>query len=377
MAPPETVVVSDARVETDEAWWARFVRAETAFPWLAAFAVACLAELASFVIAATWIEEHAWRFTLIAENPFARGEVGLVEHRMRILGPTISWLLGLPPLLGAYVVNWSANIPLLAVSFRLIRERSTPAVALLFTALLATTHVTMSSRTLIGYQDSLAFLCVVIAMYTRRPRWAAAVLFLGLFADQRLVLLVPFVVLWHALDGAGQRATMPWRLAVALGISVALWFAASAALSAYFGVGSKTASFAKQLLTGEHALHQVKLGYLHLGYWMALRAGWAAVAIGLFATVRRVGWASISILAALAGCALGAILVADVSRGASFAFPLMFVGAVEAARLEERSALVLLGTLLLVNLSCPSYQALNRGLWIVSYPLPLEILRSF
>ena len=51
--------------------------------------------------------------------------------------------------------------------YRMTRSVTAVPTAILVVLLMATTHLTMSSRTLLGYQDSLVFLMILGAMASR------------------------------------------------------------------------------------------------------------------------------------------------------------------------------------------------------------------
>src|SRR5262249_15231106 len=121
----------------------------------AALITAVIAEAISILFAATIYDQHHSRFTGLSANPFAFGEVDIPypEHRLRILGPVVAWAIGLRGKAGAYVPI-AFNIPLLMLFYVVLRHRTTRSLAVVFTLLMATTHVTMESRTLIGYHDT-------------------------------------------------------------------------------------------------------------------------------------------------------------------------------------------------------------------------------
>jgi hypothetical protein len=143
----------------------------------AALLVALTAEAISFFFAATWTSQFMHRYTLLVENPFVAGNIPLEpEYRMRILGPVISWLLGLHGV-ASTLVPAVANIPLLALLYAILRRRTSRKAATLGTLLMATTHLTMTSRTLLGYQDTLGFLLILAAMAVRNAGLGAVCLF--------------------------------------------------------------------------------------------------------------------------------------------------------------------------------------------------------
>src|SRR5215469_9002813 len=86
--------------------------------WAAAFLVGLTAEFLSFCVASSFYTGiYLYRFMPMVPNPFAAGLDIVPEHRMRILGPTIAWLLGVRGV-GAAVIPALANIPILMILYR-------------------------------------------------------------------------------------------------------------------------------------------------------------------------------------------------------------------------------------------------------------------
>jgi hypothetical protein len=338
--------------------------------------IAIVAELTSVFFAATCCTDFAERFTNLCPNPFTSAPVVLPEHRLRILGPVIAYCLGLRGL-PATMIPIVANIPLLVIVYWMLRRRGVAAATAALTLFtLSTTHVTMSSRVLLGYQDSLVFLFIVIAMAVDNPWFGGIALFLGMFGDQRAVLAVPLVLVWHAIDDERPDA---WKRfftrSFIYGIFVVVWIAASAAVLHYISQGQAVQSSIRGILLGNH-LEKVKPGYLQLSYFMAFKAAWLFPVVICLIWLRRRPWLVLVMVGSLALILIGAILVDDLSRAASFAFPMILIAIVGIWRRDPILCTHLILACLIINLITPFYQGMNSGLWLISYPLPVELARA-
>jgi hypothetical protein len=344
----------------------------------AAFVVALAAEAISIFFAATYDAQFINRITVLAENPFAKGEIPHthIEHRLRILGPVIAWGLGLHGMAAAWVPVM-ANVPLLMLLYGMLARRLSRPTAITAVILMATTHVTMSSRMLLGYQDSLAFLLMLAAMAAPNIVLSGLFLFLGCFGDQRAIFAVPYILAWRAWvdDLHGGLALQRFLVrGVFLTAVVGAWVALSRALLHSFQIQAPAGIAIGTYYLGD-LLRDLKPGYLQIGLFMCFKAAW------IFPLVLLWMWAGKRpLLAAMLGASTLTILVlsamiTDMSRTASFCFPAVILGIVVLGRSDERRCFDMVGACLLVNLISPFYQAMNTGLWMIGYPLPVELAK--
>ncbi len=339
----------------------------------AALLVAMVAETISFLFATTMDEGYHHRFTGLSVDPFARGTVPIPypEHRLRLLGPVLAWTLGLRGLVGTYVPI-AFNVPLLMLFFLVVRRRATLPLAIVFTLLMATTHVTMSSRILLGYHDSMVFFFATLAMVCRSPWLAAMSFFLALFGDPRVALMIPLMGIWTLMDPGSERplATSLRRVAVLVASSAAFVLASDALLRAFEYEDSSTREIERYLAL--EFLNAMNPMYLHLSASMTFKAGWllALMPMWLWLTRRpRV----VAILAANVLTIAGlAVMVHDFSRALTFCYPLLLLGVLALEEEAPHSALTVVSTCYAINLLTPFYQGMTKGLWLVSYPLSVE-----
>jgi hypothetical protein len=173
-----------------------------------ALALAFAAELFSFFLNSTvHIHFHSYlRFIDIADAPFApvkSRDLPFQEYRLRMLGPTVAYLLGLHGLI-ATIVPLLAAVPLYFCVYRAMRRRVSAGTATAALFLLATTLVTMSSRMILGFQDTLASFGISICIYYRYYVIMCIAMFLGMFADERAAAAIPLILLWHLLERRGH-----------------------------------------------------------------------------------------------------------------------------------------------------------------------------
>ena len=339
---------------------------------------AVVAESLSFAFASSWYTDEIYvsRFTGLSQDPFRVGELPIPypEHRLRLLGPVIAWALGLRGIAGT-LVPVLASLPLLGLVYVFVRRRCSVQMGLVSTLLLATTHLTMTSRTLLGYQDSLVFLCCVAALMVRRPALRGAMLFLAMFGDVRAVLVVPFLLIWpgaqdDALPPLGEMA----RRAMACAVAVAAWIAGANLLLHLLGYEEMSSIRLTMYLRGDF-LKDIVPAAIPLSGFMTFKAAWLFALAGVAWMYQRHWLLGIYVTAVLLAIAGSSLLVHDFSRALAFCFPVILLGLAGSWRRDPHTCIIAAGTCLMVNLLSPFFQGLTSGLWVISYPLPLELAR--
>jgi hypothetical protein len=342
----------------------------------AALITAVIGEAISILFAATIYDQHHSRFTGLSANPFAFGEVDIPypEHRLRILGPVVAWAIGLRGKAGAYVPI-AFNIPLLMLFYVVLRHRTTRPLAVVFTLLMATTHVTMESRTLIGYHDTMVFFFVALAMISRSSFACALAFFLALLGDPRAAVTIPMLAIWTFTQSESKRP-----LADALVRFVIL----AAVVIVFLGISSVALDYLEyksiaQAATGRYFtnvyVQQIRPGWLHLAAFMSFKAGWLLAIVPLWFLLGRRPFTTMILAGNLLVITALGLLVFDFARALTFCFPLLLIGAIELDRSARSLTVPIVGTCYLINLITPFYQGLTIGVWTISYPLPVELAR--
>jgi hypothetical protein len=370
-------------------WWQRGCRVlatieERNGMFVAGLAAGVFAEAVSFLFASSWYVDHADRFTGLSATPFAVGDIPIpyAEHRLRLLGPVIAWAVGLGGSIYGTLIPVVANFPLLALAYVFVRKRSSIQMGLVAVLLLSTTHLTMSSRTELGYHDSLVYLCVLGALLARRLPLKAVLLFLALYGDVRALLVVPFILVWpedlgEALPPVSEIA----KRAVACAVGAIVWFISARLLLMAFEYEQVLAERVTDaglwapVVLDDRVVPAIDPYILHLSVFMAFKAAWLFVFIPIWIIGGRNRLIAAFLAMGFAAIAVPAFVVHDVSRALGFEFPLILLGLVELWRRRPSTGLVVAGTCLAVNLASPFYHGMTWGLWVISYPLPFELIR--
>jgi hypothetical protein len=371
-------------------WWRAGCRLLAALEarkgvFFAGLAAAVFAEGVSFLFASSWYTHHAGRFTGLSLAPFAVGEVPIpyAEHRLRLLGPVIAWAVGLGGSIYGALIPVLGNIPLLALAYLFVRQRSSIQMGLVSVLLLATTHLTMSSRTLLGYHDSLVYLCCLGALMTRGSLLRGLLLFLALYGDVRAVLVFPFILIWPlSTEDRAPAAGEVAKRAVMCATVLAMWAISARGLLLAFDYDRVLSSrvtgfgFLEPVVMVEGDVFDAFDPYiLHLSVWVSFKAAWLFMFVPIVIIARRSRLMAAYLAATFIGIAGAAFLVHDISRAMALGFPLILLGLIELWRRSPRTGLVVAGTCLAVNLTSPFYHGMTWGLWLISYPLPLELIR--
>lgn len=341
-----------------------------------AFAVAITAELISIFLASTMTGYYSARFTGLSADPFAHGTVPIPypEHRLRLLGPILAWALGLKGAWGTLVPP-AFNVPLLMVVYHVLRRRVSLNLTVATTLLMATTQVTMTSRTLLGYHDSMVFFFLLLAMVSRSIAGCLACFALALLGDPRAALCIPVMAVWSAIEGrqgwkaGGIRAGL-------LGLLTLGFAVGSKLLLEYLDYGDQASGRLLTYFDGRY-LKDIDFYFLPLSTWMSFKAAWLLAAAPIWLWLGTRPWLAVGLLGNLLVIAAAGILVHDVSRALAFAFPFVLLGVILTHRAAPRQAAAVISTCYAVNVFTPFYQGWSWMLWIQSAPLPWVVAREW
>ena len=166
-----------------------------------------------------------------------------------------------------------------------------------------------------GWFDNCAQAFMVLALVARRPALAFAAVLAAAFTDERALIAVPLIALFHAWTG-GRRglawapvAAVPAYLLLRLILGLVLRIRTASA-----GIG-----------TLDMVLPNLRVSAL--GIWASLEGGWLIVVAAALAAAgcgkgRRALWLIAATIVPIAA----SILVIDFSRSASYAFPAILAG---------------------------------------------------
>lgn len=323
------------------------------------------------------------RFTLqyepLTHAPFSPELLGEPQTRHRILGPLLAYLLGLHGLASAAIPILAGTIMLsfvyLFTWFRLERAWS-----FWTTLLLATTQTVMTSQTWIGYQDALAGACVAACLLTRRMWLVAVLLFVGMLADERCIVGMPFVVAIHCWPCTNPpwRMVMPWLSTII--VAACCWAVYFAYALQHFvpqevWLSSDPVKYDPiKIATTFHYLFK-NVNHLALGYFESLRGGWLIVGFGVWHLYVHRKWKLlIMIVVLLMAGLLQAGMVADISRAAATEWPAILFGLHVLKHLTSDHSFFLLKASCMLNVFTPCYQVLGTVVQYY-YPLPVSMIR--
>ena len=341
-----------------------------------AFVVAFTAELISVFLASTMTGYYSARFTGLSLDPFARGTVPIPypEHRLRLLGPLLAWALGLKGAWGTLIPP-AFNVPLLMVVYHVLRRRVSLNATVAATLLLATTQVTMTSRTLLGYHDSMVFFFLLLAMVSPSIAGCLVCFGLALLGDPRAALCIPVMAVWTALEG-GQGWKAGAIRAGSLGLITIGFVIGSKFMLEYLDYGNQASGRLLTYFDGRY-LKDIDLYFLPLSTWMTFKAGWLFAVAPIWLWLGTRPWLAAALLGNLLVIVGAGILVHDVSRALAFAFPFVVIGVILTHRVAPRYTAAIIGTCYAVNVFTPFYQGWSWMLWIQSAPLPWVVARGW
>ena len=338
---------------------------------------AVLSQALSFFLfsPALWMAPNG-RFTNqyepLTHQPWTDAPLESPQTRHRILAPTIAYALQLHGLASAFVPIVGGTI-MLMLTYLVVTRHIEERWASWATVLVATTQTLISSQTWIGYQDTFGGAAIMACFLTRTPWFAAAYLFLGMLAEERCAVAIPFILLWH-VDLAQPR---PWK-------TVSLWvlalFVAVVAWAGYYYYATQHFLSAEQRATynlGGTSFRQMmsQLNYLALGYFQSIRGAWIIIGYVGYLLLQRSSWLAMLIgLVGILGCLVQAGIVADISRSTAMLWPIVLLCLREMKRHDTGNGLFLLKTIVFFNLLTPCYQVVGSSVQYY-FPLPISLSR--
>jgi hypothetical protein len=284
----------------------------------------------------------------LSQNPATQLAPAWSYTQHRILGPLIAYGTFLRGTLSP-LVPVIANYFILCLSYRLLRRHRCDVLAsVMITATLGTTLIVATSQSWAGFQDSLGFLFILVAMSIRQPVLVGAMFAVAMLADERTLSAVPLVLTWHLITGPAERR---WKQAMWMGVACTV----AAALWAGYYLWLRRVMQLDVARVANSTLMDVRLwmGNVWPGYFFALRAAWL---LPLVAILRRGRAEPLHVLLMVASIVpiLGlAVTVGDISRVAATAFPAVFIGCVMLRDWTSRDLRILAAYVLLLNLFTP------------------------
>lgn len=289
----------------------------------------------------------------------------------RITAPLLAYLLGLRGSLGL-AVQYGANVVTFLVLYLALFRRIGHFLALLTCLGLALTPVAQLANTWPGFPDSVTNLALAGCLLTASPLTLAGLTCAGVLNDERFILGLPFVVLWHfGVHWSEGRFGVARRAFIGALGGVALASVVRAALDrGIIGAGIPATVYAIQF----NALEPP-----HAHFWGAFfgfRFMWllplVAAGLGLRREADRLG--IFALLALVIGAAVATTRSGDLSRSMAPMFPGIVWSVVYVYRHSARLAGGVLMRAVVLCVITPQFSVVADQLqWL--RPLPLSFLR--
>jgi hypothetical protein len=318
-------------------------------------------------------------FNALCANPLAR-DLNEPILAYRVLTPALAWLLGLRGFSGV-ILQYLAIPATLGLVFHAMTRRGGRATALLATIGVACSYTILWTNTKPGFPDSITHLAVAALLVSNHRGLLILLTACGTLNDERFVLAIPFLLLWHAtsgsLRGLVKEGAVP-TAAIALGLLIAagVRFALE---SGRIGPGIEVPELYAELGSLERrGPHDGWTSYL-VNVVMSYRWLWIVFVLALLGPARwnaaRYGYVVSLVLVVIASAG-----VADVSRSIGFAFPAFLIAVCDLPRMGTRPNRWL-RPLVFLCLATPCFhvnQAIGgKGLNVqLERPLPFSILRA-
>jgi hypothetical protein len=285
----------------------------------------------------------------------------------RRLVPSVAWVLDLPPLVAILVPHLSIILTL-AFVYASFAKRTDHAAAMATTLALACTWLVFWTNAYLGYADAVTHLAVASALAISSPWASAGLAAVGFLNDERFVVAVPFLLMWH--QNRWGRLALAYGFGMTLGLLVRHatqtgWIGPGFASADHLGIGWRWITTTWRPLESNWAL----FAYNVAASWRWL---WAWPLLAVFGASR---WPLVSRFAFLAGLAVtaaSAALVHDVARSITFAFPAILVAAGRVAEIDRHRFRAYLVPIAILNLVTPAL-IFNGILPSAMIPLPIEL----
>jgi len=320
-------------------------------------------------------------FNALCRNPFERN---LHEPILayRIITPALAWLLGLRGFSGV-ILQYLAIPATLGLIFHAMASRAGRSTALLATVGVACSYTMIWTNTKPGFPDSITHLAVASLLVTRNPCLIVAATILGTLNDERFVLAIPFLLLWHAPPGSfGTMVKSTWANTLLYVCALIIVLIVRTSLeNGIIGPGIQQ----PEVYKGFHSIASFQQAFPRDGWhqygvniFMSFRFLWLIVPVALISIsdqAHRVVFAFFLVLTVLASG-----FVADVSRSIGFAFPALLIGMTAISNAIARPVRFLT-VLVALCLLLPSFfvtgSSSSPALDIqLERPLPLSLMRA-
>lgn len=310
-------------------------------------------------------------FAKLCANPLTRD---LVEPILayRLTTPSLAWLLGLRGESGI-LIQYLAIPAMLACIFHSIRHRINLNSALWITLGVSITYTVIWPNVHPGFPDSVTHLAAAILLLTKHPLAIISLTTLGTLNDERFVMAIPFLVLWHSnLVTTQQTFTSAIRLSTSFLVGLVFTFAVRSGIKyGYIGPQFET----PQVYADFWSFTQNFTLYF-INVFMGWRLLWLIPLCYVISKADKEKKLvkltfSLGILLVIAA----PYFVADVSRSVGFAFPALLFGIWRLSKHQLTLLHVPLKVIILLMICTPCFYIMGDNIQL-ERPLPLSLLRA-
>lgn len=324
-----------------------------------------------------WMKTRAGDVVRMAADPLTR-ELREPIMAYRVVLPTLAWLFGIR---GPWVLAlpYLMLVVALGLVYYLFARRGKPALGLGAALGLGCTQFVLWSNNGPGSGDPLTLLAASVGLLSSNGILAAAMCALGTLNDERFVLAIPFILLWHrTIEGRSRMQTLQLAGWYALGLAVVL-LVRHALTVGLIGPGIQKPQVYTDIEQRAINLFVFAVDHpfwLAANYFMSFRWFWFLIPLGWLAG-KSVGVKTLErqfYLASLLMVVAASTVVWDVSRSICFGFPMLLLALAwfdqEDPRRTLRWLLICLGLCVIT----PAFYVAPGGLQLY-LPLPLVALR--
>lgn len=255
-------------------------------------------------------------------DPLTRTLTGPPILAYRVFVPTVAWLLG-ARMYVALALPYMATVAFLSVVCFVMTERHGPRIGAITTMLVATSYAVTWPNCMPGYPDSVAHLLAACLLITRRRWLIGALVAAGMLTDERFILELPLVAIWHfsarsPKDGSWLRSA--WFPA---GAGLALSLLVRRALTVgWIGPGIVEPKTYEDIVDTLLSLHPYNMSW---GVWlgnvfMGFRWTWALIVAAVVYRSRFRGPEVPVFVFFLAASVAASMLVFDSARSVGFSY---------------------------------------------------------
>lgn len=354
--------------------------------WYRAIVITLLAQVVSFFFfsAALWMppsRRFIEQYEPLTHNPWTNEIAFSSQTRHRILGPVLAYYLGIHGFASAMIPVVAGTL-MLFMTYLIVNRLADKSWATWATFLVATTQTFISSQTWFGYQDAMGGAAVAACFLVRRSWLGAICLLLGMLAEERCAVAIPFIVIWHFDNGQPDRWKRALLWSISLCAAVAIW------VTYYTYARSHFLSVEEMLNNamggGSFRLLKQNISVLPIAFFESIRGGWIIIGYALYLLFQRKSY--LVCLGCILGLAAGLVqagMVGDVSRTASVIWPMLLIAIRELYRQTDQRSMTLLKVAVLLNMLSPCYQVLapvdlrfdSPQTLQCYYPLPFSLAR--